>query len=133
MTDHVHGQLITYLPVTFTKSGTLVTSTETTPNGALRWLNRTGRTLTFARVELTCVTAPTGAAILVDVNVAGTTVFSTQGNRPTIAISATEGNTTTFNTTTIADDGTSYLTVNVDQIGSTVAGADMVVTVWLKG
>jgi len=115
--------------VTFAKQGVVVTTTDST---ALRWYNRTGRTLTFVMVELAAVTAPTGAAILVDVNVDGTTIFSTQSNRPTIAISGNEGNTTTFNTTTIAD-GAHYITVNVDQIGSTVAGSDLTVTVWMKG
>jgi len=115
--------------VTFAKTGAVVTTTDST---ALRWYNRSGRTLTFVMVELAAVTAPTGAAILVDVNVDGTTIFSTQSNRPTIAISANEGNTTTFNTTTIAD-GAHYITVNIDQIGSTVAGSDLTVTVWMKG
>jgi hypothetical protein len=112
---------------TWSKSGTLTTST-----GALKWYNRTGRTLTFDSVSLAVGTAPTGAAILVDVNVDGTTIYATQGNRPTIAISGTSSdNTTAPDTTTIADNH--YLTVDVDQIGSTVAGADLTITVWMTG
>jgi hypothetical protein len=61
----------------------------------------------------------------VDVNIGGTTVFTTQGNRPSIAIS---GNTSTAGNSdaaasTLASGG--YLTVDVDQIGSTVAGSDL--------
>src|SRR3990167_7903063 len=62
---------------------------------------------TLNRVDLTVTTAPTGAAILVDVNECSapgtcTTVFTTQANRPTIAVSALSGNSTTFNDTSIA-------------------------------
>ena len=75
-------------------------------------------------------TAPTGAAILVDVNKNGTTIFTTPANRPTIAIGT---NTDTANnpdiTTFAAND---YLTVDVDQIGSTIAGSDLTVVVRLR-
>lgn len=114
--------------VPFSRQGTISVTTDST---ALRWYNRSGRTLTFTMVELAIVTAPTGAAVLVDVNVDGTTIFSTQSNRPTIAISGNEGNSTTFNTATVADGH--YITVNIDQVGSTVVGADLAVVVWMKG
>jgi opacity protein-like surface antigen len=77
-------------------------------------------------------TAPTGAAILLDVNKNGTTIFSTQGNRPTIAIAAnaTAAEVTNMNTTAISAD--QYLTIDIDQIGSTVAGADLTVGVRVR-
>lgn len=75
-------------------------------------------------------TAPTGATILVDVNKNGTTIYTTQSARPTIAIS---GFTATGNspavTTFAAGD---YITVDVDQIGSTIAGSDLTVTIRLR-
>lgn len=75
-------------------------------------------------------TAPTGATILVDVNKNGTTIYTTQSARPTIAIS---GFTATGNspaiTTFVAGD---YIQVDVDQIGSTVAGSDLTVTIRLR-
>lgn len=75
-------------------------------------------------------TAPTGAAVIVDVNRNGTTIYTTQTNRPTIAVStqtATGG--TAANGSFVAGD---YLTVDVDQIGSTVAGAELVVVVRMR-
>lgn len=76
-------------------------------------------------------TPPTGASIKVDVNKNGTTIFTTQANRPTIAISGnTSGAVTNMNTNTLAAGD--YLTVDVDQVGSTVAGADLTVTVTLE-
>jgi hypothetical protein len=75
-------------------------------------------------------TAPTGATLIVDVNKNGTTIFTTQGDRPTIAISGfTDGNNLP-QVTTLADGD--YLSIDVDQIGSSVAGADLVVNVVLQ-
>lgn len=110
----------------FGEAGTLAVVT-----GAFRWYNDTGRTLTFLSARASVGTAPAGADILVDVNVNGTTVFSTQTNRPTISAGTNTGETTTFNTTTIADG--SYLTVDIDQVGSTTEGADLTVQIWMRG
>jgi hypothetical protein len=117
--------------VTFAKSGTVATTTEST---AARWYNDTGRTLTFVSARASAVTAPTGASLKVDVNVDGTTCFvaTSQVNRPTIAISGNTNKTTTFDSISTIADG-SYLSVNIDQIGSTVAGADLTVTIVMSG
>lgn len=73
-------------------------------------------------------TAPTGAAILVDVNKNGTTIFTTQSARPSIAIGATKvaAPATPAVTTVAAGD---LLSVDIDQVGSSVAGADLSVIV----
>lgn len=73
-------------------------------------------------------TAPTGASLILDVNKNGTTVYSTQGNRPTIIASAfaTAAETTPDVTAIAIGD---YLTVDVDQVGSTIAGSDVTVFV----
>jgi hypothetical protein len=99
-----------------------------------RWYNDTGRTLTFTAARASVTTAPTGATILVDVNVNGTTCFvaTSQANRPTIAISGNTNKTTTFDSITTIADG-SYLTVDIDQVGSTIAGSDLTVVIWMKG
>lgn len=75
-------------------------------------------------------TAPTGATILVDVNKNGTTIYTTQSARPTIAISgfSATGNSPAVTTFSAGD----YITVDVDQIGSTIAGSDLTVTVRLR-
>jgi len=115
------------LVATFSKSGTLVVGA-----GTFRWYNDTGRTLTFTSVRASVGTAPTGASIIVDVHKDGTTIYTTQGNRPAIAVSTnTVDATTAPDVTTIAEN--SYLTIDIDQIGSTIAGADLVVQVWMKG
>lgn len=67
-------------------------------------------------------TAPTGAAATFDVNVGGTTIFTTQANRPKASASSTTIAATTPDVTTVAAGA--VLTVDIDVIGSTVAGAD---------
>lgn len=100
----------------------------TTGAGALRWYNDTGQSLTIRNIRATVGTAPTGASLIVDVNKNGSTIFSTQANRPTItAGNNSSGKVTAINTTTVADGD--YLTVDVDQIGSTVAGSNLTVQI----
>jgi hypothetical protein len=94
--------------------------------GAARIYNDTGKDLTFGTIRATCGTAPTGSAVIVDVNLNGTTIFTTQANRPTVA-AGTNTDTATADITTWTAGG--YLTVDVDQVGSTVAGSDLVVQV----
>lgn len=107
---------------TLTVSGDL-----TVDPGVLRIYNLTGAALTISKVHIAVDTAPTGAAILVDVNENGTTIFTTQGNRPTIAISAFSGETTTIDDASWADGN--YLQADVDQIGSTIAGSNLTITI----
>jgi hypothetical protein len=113
-------------PVTFSFAGTLTTTT-----GAFRWYNDSGGVLTVVAVRASVGTAPTGASIIVDVNENGTTLYTTQANRPTIAISGNTTDATLPVDVSVADNN--YLTVDIDQIGSTVAGANLTVTVWLEG
>jgi hypothetical protein len=108
----------------FSKSGVL-----TTGAGTNRLVNTTGRTLSINAVTASVGTAPTGASILVDVTKNGTSIFTTQGNRPTIAIGAFSGVSGVPELTWAAGE---YLTVDVDQIGSTVAGSDLTVQVSAK-
>ena len=70
-------------------------------------------------------TAPTGASLIVDVHLNGTTIFTTQANRPTIAISAFDSGLATPDVQVAAAG--QYFTVDVDQIGSTIAGSDLTV------
>lgn len=112
-------------PPTLSMGGTLVLAT-----GKGRWFNDTGQTLVITGVRASVGTAPTGSSILVDVNLGGTTIFTTQGNRPAItATNFTSGKVTNMNVTSWTS-GT-YLSVDVDQIGSSVAGADLTVQVSL--
>lgn len=117
---HNEYQLI----ATFSKQGTLTTAT-----GALRHYVKNAWTIN--QVRASAGTAPTGASILVDVNKNGTTIWATQGNRVAIAASANTGTQTTFDTTALAAND--YLTVDIDQIGSTIPGSDITVQVWGTG
>jgi len=83
------------------------------------------RTVTVTNVWASVATAPTGATAIFDVNRNGTTIFTTQANRPTIAISGFSDLTSSPDVTSFVSGD--YLTVDVDQIGSTIAGANAVV------
>lgn len=83
--------------------------------------------VTILGVTAAVNTAPTGASLIVDVHKNGITVFTTQSNRPTIIAGAFEtGSEAVPDVTSINGTG-DYLTVDIDQIGSTVAGADLTV------
>lgn len=84
--------------------------------------------VTIDGVVMAVNTAPTGASLICDVNKNGTTIFTTQANRPTIAAGAfavTTQPSPDVTTATTYD----YITVDIDQVGSTVAGADLIVVV----
>jgi hypothetical protein len=96
--------------------------------GSFRLYNDTGAAWTITGIRTSVGVAPAGASIIVDVNKNGTTLFTTQANRPTIAAAAnTSGNVTTMDVTSVAAG--EYLTVDIDQIGSTTAGADLTVQI----
>ncbi|WP_375425985.1 hypothetical protein [uncultured Friedmanniella sp.] len=84
-------------------------------------------------VSLGVGTAPAGSSVLVDVNRgsgsgAASTIFTTQANRPAVATGARQG--AASGAVTFADGD--YLTVDVDQVGSSTPGSDLVVIVWLR-
>jgi len=70
-------------------------------------------------------TAPTDASLLFDININGTTIWTTQGDRVAIASGANAGSETSFDVTALAVDD--YVTCDIDQVGSTVAGSDITV------
>ncbi len=70
-------------------------------------------------------TAPTDADLIVDVHLNGTTIFTS--GKPTIAASAFDSGLATP-TTRVAAAG-DYFTVDVDQVGSTIAGSDLTVVI----
>lgn len=88
----------------------------------------------ISRVDLVCDTAPTGAAVIVDVERSTdggstwVTIFTNQANRPQVAISARTGNTTTIDVSG-ATEYTHLFRVAIDQVGSTIAGADLSVMI----
>jgi hypothetical protein len=107
--------------LTFAVVGTLTTGTDKAPTILAPC------TLTIVKVKVVVKTAPTGAALIVDVNKNGTTIFTTQGGRPSIAIGDTTDDSDTPDVTALAE--TDKLTIDIDQVGSTIAGADLTVEV----
>lgn len=107
----------------YSYGGTLAVNT-----GTFRLYNDSGIAWTIQGVRATVGTAPSGSSIIIDVHKNGTTIFTTQSNRPTIAAAAnTSGKVTNMNVTSVADG--EYLTVDIDQIGSGTAGSDLTVQV----
>lgn len=85
---------------------------------------------TISHVKVYSTAVPTGASLIVDVNINGTTIFTTQANRPSVAASANAANSGIPEIISLAAGD--RLTVDVDQIGSTAAGgAPLFVTVVL--
>lgn len=80
-------------------------------------------TLTAVRASVT--TAPTGSTLIVDINEGGATIMTTNK----LSIDATERTSTTAATApgitdaSLADDA--EITIDIDQVGSTVAGAGL--------
>ena len=82
-------------------------------------------------VTAALTTAPVGASAIVDLHKNGTTMYTTQGNRPTIAAGST------YVTATLPDVLTwtagDVLQLEVDQKGSSTDGADLSVVVGYYG
>lgn len=88
-------------------------------------------TITFTEAELLVKTAPVGADLIIDINKDGTSIWdSTQANRVKVTDGNTEGESTSFDTTTGADDA--VFTFDIDQVGSDTAGRDLTVILWYK-
>lgn len=77
---------------------------------------------TFKKWILEVETAPSGASLVVDINLSGSTIAT---SKPTIASGASSGNGTSFDTTTGAQG--QYLDVDIDTVGSSVAGAGLTI------
>ena len=86
------------------------------------------QSLTILGVDLRVKTAPTGAALIVDINKNGTTIFST---RPEIAAASTSGGgSAVLSVTTLAAGD--LITVDIDQVGSSVVGSDLTIALIMK-
>lgn len=106
--------------------------TVATLNTTENFYNDTDLALNIASVRATLGTAPTGAAFIVDVLVNGTSIYTgVTANRPTIAISAFTALGGTPATLTVPVGG--VVTFAVTQIGSTIAGSDLVIQLTLNG
>ena len=101
-------------------------SDETTPltTGTAKLTFRMPYAVTLTEVRASVTTAPTGANIIVDINESGSSILS-----PKLSIDAGEKTSTTAVTTVgisdpnLADDA--EITIDIDQVGSTVAGTGL--------
>jgi hypothetical protein len=96
------------------KAGALLVATDVLPPGLA--ISRPG---VLNTVTIRVGTAPTGAALNVTVKRNGVSVAT-----PTIAASGTSGSVTGLNIAVAAGD---VFTVDITQVGSTVAGSDLAV------
>ena len=110
----------------------LACSDETTAltTGAAKVTFRLPYAMTLTAVRASVTTAPTGSTLVVDINEGGTSVLSTK-----LSIDATEKTSTTAATAAVISDSAladdAEITVDIDQIGATIAGAGL--KVWLIG
>lgn len=86
------------------------------------------RATTFHGIAVAVGVAPVGADIIFDVLVDGVTIFTTVGNRPRILDGALEGATVFVPDITAVAAG-AVVTVDVIQVGSSVAGSHAVLVV----
>ena len=104
-------------------------SDETTDltTGTAKVTLRAPYAFTLTAVRASVNTAPTGSTLIVDINEGGSTVLSTK-----LSIDASEKTSTTAATAAVISDSSiaddSELTVDIDQIGSTIAGKGLKVT-----
>ena len=102
------------------------TSDLTTGTGKVTF--RMPNALVLSAIRASVTTAPTGANLIVDVNVNGTSVFkddllSIDAGEKTSTTAATAANIVT---TALSDDD--EISIDIDQVGSTVAGAGLKIT-----
>lgn len=79
-------------------------------------------------VQASIGTASAGATVIADVNVDGVSIYSDQNQRAAIAAGSNYGGVGTMHSTWLWPVG-SYVTMDVDQIGSTTAGSDLSVQI----
>lgn len=98
----------------------------TTLSGAPR-LPIVGGTYQISSIAAMVAEAPTGSSIILDVNKNGTTIFGTQANRPTISAESTAASVGAFSVSSVTTGD--YVTVDVDQVGSSTPGTHLTVVI----
>ena len=99
----------------------------TTGSGSQKWVAPVA--VTIVDVQLAVGTSPTGADLIVDVHKNTVTIFTTQGNRPTVPAGDADGVGAAATPDVTAMTAGQFLTVDIDQIGSTIAGGKLTVVI----
>ena len=94
----------------------------------VQWIAPVAGTIVAYRARLD--TAPTGQDAILDINLNGTTIFTTQANRPTVTAAGNNASTTAPEVTAVAAGD--RISLDVDQVGSGAAGADLTVAIAIK-
>jgi hypothetical protein len=121
--DWAHPQDVIVIPVG-DESTALTTGTN-----KIRFRMPFAATLLAVRANVN--TAPTGSTLIVDINEAGTTLLSTK-----LSVDASETTSTTaavaavISDSSLADDA--EISIDIDQIGSTAAGAGLKVSLFVR-
>jgi len=103
--------------LTFTIVGTLTTGNDKVPAIIIP------KSLTIEKIYAYVKTPPVGSSILIDINLNGSTIWETQGNRVEIEAEANLGTSSNFDIASLTEED--IITVDVDQIGSSTAGVDL--------
>lgn len=89
------------------------------------------KAMTITEIRLVVDTAPTDASLIIDINKNGTTLYTTQANRPTITTGNTSATATAPDITSVAVGD--LLTLEIDQVGSTLKGENLSVVIICSG
>jgi len=84
---------------------------------------------TITEIAVSVGTAPIGADVIVNIYKNGTTIFDSPSGRPTISDGSYFDLSSTADTATLNTGD--YLTVSIDQVGSSFAGSDLTVQIEL--
>lgn len=92
--------------------------------GTAKFTFRMPHAMTLTAVRASVGTAPTGSSIIVDINEGGSSILSTK-----LSIDASEKTSTTAASAAVISDAAladdAEITIDIDQVGSTVAGAGL--------
>lgn len=86
-------------------------------------------------IDVICdaATAPAGSSSIIDVNINGTTIYTTQGNRPTLVAADTGYYTEAGEPQVVSLVPGDVLSYDVDQIGSGTAATRFGIVIVVKG
>jgi len=128
VTSAIQAQLDAKATIAQVKSETLIiaisdeTTALTTGTNKVTFRMPFGMSLSAVRASVT--TAPTGATCIIDINEGGSSILSTK-----LSIDASEKTSTTAASAAVISDANladdSEITIDIDQVGSTAAGAGL--------
>jgi hypothetical protein len=123
--DHVHQRDSDVIVIPVADESTALTT------GTAKVSFRMPFAATLLAVRASVNTAPTGSTLIVDINEAGSSVLGTKLSIDASELtSTTAASAATITDSSLADDA--LVTIDIDQIGSTVAGAGLKVSLFVR-